>query len=313
MFPDGPDSPDNVSPLVDGSTPQPSSVPDITTSEFGSVVLESPVPVLVDFWAPWCGPCKQLAPVLERLVAETSGSVRLVKMNIDEHPEVAGQLKIQSIPAVVAFFGGKPVDAFVGVKQPNEIQAFIQKISSLSPGGSEDDALGEALSRASELLSSKDYSGSAQIYASILEHDSGNPDALSGLGHCYLGLGETDKAVALADQISDEHREHESVVAFLKAVDLSRRADELGDPETLGAAVSSNPNDYSARFDYAIALNAAGHRLEAGEQLLEIVRRDRGWNDEAARKQLVDFFETWGGSDSATIETRRALSSILFS
>ena len=308
-----PDNPDGVTSFVDGSSSPSSSVPDITTAEFPSIVLESPVPVLVDFWAPWCGPCKQLAPVLERLVSQTNGSVRLVKMNIDDHPEVATQLKIQSIPAVVAFFGGKPVDAFIGVKQPDEIQAFISKIASLSGDTPEDNALSDALTRASELFEQNDYSGSAQIYASILEHDSGNPDALSGLGNCYLALRETDKARALADQISEEHREHESVVSFLKALDLSRRADELGDPSVLETAVLSNPNDHSSRFDYAIALNALGRRLDAGEQLLEIVRRDRGWNDEAARKQLLDFFEAWGNGDSATVETRRILSSILFS
>ena len=292
-------------------------VKDISTADFGPEVIEASaqIPVLVDFWAPWCGPCKQLGPIIEKAVAGSNGAVRLVKMDIDKHPEIAGQMGIQSIPAVVAFVGGRPVDAFMGAKPESEVLAFIDKVAAMGPGGAPQDGpdFAAAIEEANDLMAEKDYAGAAQMFAAILQQEPGDLDAIAGLGHCYLAVGEVEQARGLIAQVPEDVLAEGPVAVFVTALELAEQAAELGDAGDLADKVEADPSNHDVRFDYAIALNARGEREEAAEQLLTIIRKDRKWRDDGARTQLVEFFEAWGNTDPATISGRRALSSILFS
>ncbi|MFD0916618.1 thioredoxin [Pseudahrensia aquimaris] len=292
-------------------------VKDISTAEFGPEVIEASgtVPVVVDFWAPWCGPCKQLGPIIENAVAASNGAVRLVKMDIDQHPEIASQMGIQSIPAVVAFVGGQPVDAFMGAKPESEVKEFIAKIAAMGPGGepSEGPDMAAAVEQANGLIAEKDFAGAAQMFAAVLQQEPGNLDAIAGLGQCYLAVGEFEQARGLIVQVPEDMQSEGPIAAFLTALELAEQAANLGDLGQLAAKVEAEPVNHDARFDYAIALNARGEREEAAEQLLTIIRKDRKWRDDGARVQLVEFFDVWGNADPATISGRRALSSILFS
>ena len=291
------------------------AVRDIGTREFGKEVIEASAEraVLVDFWAPWCGPCKQLGPVIERAVAATNGAVRLVKMDIDQHPEIAGQMGIQSIPAVVAFIDGRPADAFMGAKPEAEVKAFIDKVLAAKPVESEGADIEAAIDEAAALAQAGDHAGAADIYAAILGQEPGNLDALAGLGQCYVAVGETERAQSLIDSLPQEHRDAAPIAALQTALNLAAKANDLGEIGELAGKVEQAPNDHQARYDYALALNAHGRREEAAEQLIEIVRTDRTWNEDGARVQLVEFFDLWGNADPATLSGRRALSSILFS
>lgn len=289
------------------ASPQP--VRDISTAEFMSEVIEGSreVPVLVDFWAPWCGPCKQLAPALESAVIKARGKVRLVKMNIDEHPEVAGQMGIQSIPAVVAFVGGQPKDAFMGAKPEGEIVKFIEKL--VGPSGPT--PLEAALEQAGEQMAAENFEHAAGIYGAILQQDPSSEDALAGYGMALLRLGKVEEAGMIAD--NGRQSEHAGMKALVSAIDLQREAAELGDRGDLEVRLAANPADHQARFDLAMVLNAMGEREGAADALLEILRRERGWNEDAARTQLLKFFEAWGHADPVTASARRRLSSLLFS
>lgn len=286
-------------------------VKDISTAEFMTEVIEasSQVPVLVDFWAPWCGPCKQLGPALEAAVAKAGGRVRLVKMNIDEHPEVAGQMGIQSIPAVVAFVNGQPRDAFMGNKPESEIKNFIDKL--VGPSARKD-PLADALEQAGELMASEAWSEAAGLYGAILQQLPDNEDALAGYGNANLKLGQVEQAKQ-ALSAADPASQHPGITGLKTAIDLHEQAEALGDVESLRKAVEDSPGDHQRRFDLALALNAHGEREAAAEALLEIVRRDRKWHDDGAKEQLVKFFEAWGPKDPATQAGRRGLSSVLFS
>jgi len=291
-------------------------VKDISTRDFGKDVIEASGsgPVVVDFWAPWCEPCKQLGPVIEKIVADTKGAVRLVKMYIEKHPEIAQQMGIQSIPAVVAFVDGKPADAFMGVKPEPEMRAFIEKLAANSPiKGSEGPDIDAALAEAKKEMQAGDSAQAAEIYSAVLSHEPGNLDALTGLGKCLLAVGEIDQARALIEQVPENHHGEEPLSALVKALELADKAAELGDTSELAAKVEAEPANHQARSDYAIALNATGDRDGAAEQLIEIVRRDRKWNDDGAKTQLLELFETWGNMDPATSAARRGLSSVLFS
>lgn len=293
------------------------AVKDITTADFGPDVIEASntVPVLVDFWAPWCGPCKQLGPLIESAVEASNGAVRLVKMDVDQNPEIPGQMGIQSIPAVVAFVGGRPVDAFMGAKPESEITAFIEKIAAMGPGPVQQEGadMAAAIEQANGLLEAKDYAAAADMFAAILGQEGGNLDAIAGLGQCYLAVGEFEQARGLIAQIPEDVMQEGAIAAFVSALELAEQASDLGDLPELAAQVEANPTDHDARFDYAIALNARGEREEAADQLLAIIRKDRKWRDDGARAQLVEFFDAWGHGDPATISGRRALSSVLFS
>jgi putative thioredoxin len=297
-----------------GATPPPAGdlIKDTTTQTFVKDVIEESQrqPVLIDFWAPWCGPCRQLTPILEKAVRAAKGKVKLVKMNIDEHPQIPGQMGIQSIPAVIAFAGGRPADGFMGAVPESQVTAFIDKLTKGMPGPA---SVGELLKEAEAAIAEGDHATAAQVYAEILQDDATNIAALAGLARCYVETGAIDQAKNTLSMIPEAKRSDAAVKAVQAAIELSEQAKSLGPVTELEQKIAANPADHQARFDLAIALNAKGDRLNAANHLLDIVKRDRNWNDDGARKQLVQFFEAWGGMDEATVEGRKRLSSILFS
>ena len=289
---------------------QPDLIKDTTTQGFRADVLEASrsVPVLVDFWAPWCGPCKQLTPVLEKAVRNARGKVRLVKMNIDEHPQIPGQLGIQSIPAVIAFKNGQPLDGFMGALPESQVNAFIERVA--GPVGPSDSD--QALAAAEEAMAAKDYPGAASLYSAVLQAEPDNLAALGGLARCFIALGELTQARGLLAGLTPQQEKDAAISGARAALAVAERAESLGQPADLTRRLERDPNDHQTRFDLALALNARGDRSGAAEQLLEIVRRDRAWNEEAARKQLLQFFEAWGAKDPAVLKGRQRLSSLLF-
>jgi putative thioredoxin len=288
-----------------------SYVKDTTTQAFMKDVIEESrrQPVLVDFWAPWCGPCKQLTPVLEKVVKAAKGKVRLVKMNIDEHPAVPGQLGIQSIPAIIAFVNGQPADGFMGALPESQVTAFIERITKSKIGGEDQDLLKVA----DAALADGNAAGAAEVYAQILQQDPSNVAALAGLARCYVETGAIAQAKQTLALIPEAKRNDSAVAAARAALELAEQAASIGPVAELEKQVAQNALDHQARFDLATALNAKGQRKEALDHLLEIVKRDRKWNDDGARKQLVQFFDAWGPTDEITIEGRKRLSSLLFS
>lgn len=289
-------------------------VKDVTTETFMQDVIEASKagPVVVDFWAPWCGPCKQLGPVIEKVARETRG-VALRKMDIEQYPEVSQQMGIQSIPAVVAFVDGRPADAFMGAKGEGEVKRFFEKLADKVAPTAEEADMAQVLEEADALASSGDHGAAAELYSAVLVKEPGNIDAFAGLGQCYVAVGEVDHAQMLVDKVPEEHRQKGPLPALVKAIELARQASGLGELDDLARTVDGDPKNHQARMDYALALNAAGDREEAAEQLVAIVRTDRTWEDDGARTQLLEFFEAWGNSDPATLSGRRALSSVLFS
>ena len=284
---------------------------DTTTQTFVKDVIEESrrQPVLVDFWAEWCGPCKQLTPVLEKAVRAAKGKVKLVKMDIDKHPSIPGQLGIQSIPAVFAFVNGQPVDGFLGALPESQITAFIERVTKDRIGGEEKDLL----KAAEEALAKGDAAGAAELYAQVLEQDSGNVAALAGLARSYVRTGALDQAKQTLALVPEAKRNDSAVAAARAALDIAEQAKSVGPLSELEQKVAANPLDPQMRFDLAVALNSKGRRAEAVDNLIEIVKRNRKWNDDGARKQLVQFFEAWGPTDEATVNGRKRLSSILFS
>jgi putative thioredoxin len=285
-------------------------VKDTTTQTFMKDVIEESKrqPVLVDFWAPWCGPCKQLTPVLEKAVKATKGKVKLTKMNIDEHPAIPGQMGIQSIPAVIAFVNGQPADGFMGALPESQVVAFLERLTKEKIGGEEQDLL----KTADAALAGGDAAGAADMYAQLLSEDAANVPALAGLARCYVETGALEQAKQTLALVPEAKRNEAAVAAARAALEVAEQAKSLGPVTELEEKVRANPLDHQARFDLAIALNATGKREDAAQHLLEIVRRDRKWNDDGARKQLVQFFEAWGFADPAAVEGRKKLSSLLF-
>jgi putative thioredoxin len=288
-----------------------SAITDTTTQTFVKDVIEESKrqPVLVDFWAEWCGPCKQLGPVLEKVVKSAKGKVKLVKMDIDKHPQIPGQLGIQSIPAVFAFVNGQPVDGFLGALPESQVTAFIERVTKDRIGGEEKDLL----KAADEVLAQGDAAGAADLYAQVLAEDSGNVAALAGLARSYVATGAIDQAKQTLALVPDAKRNDPAVAAARAALEVTEQAKSVGPIAELEQKVAANPLDHQARFDLAVALNGKGNRQEAVDHLLAIVKRDRKWNDDGARKQLVQFFEAWGPTDEATVDGRKRLSSVLFS
>ncbi len=285
-------------------------VKDTTTQTFAQDVIEASrqVPILVDFWAPWCGPCRQLSPIIEKAVRDANGAVRLVKMNIDEHPAIAGQLGIQSIPAVIAFVNGQPADGFVGALPEGQIKEFIDRIGGPAGPSDADRLIEEGEAR----LAGGDPASAAEAFAAALQLEPQSVGAIVGLATYLFQSGEVDQARETLAMLPASAESDPRVSAIRAKLELAEQTESLGDAAPLEAQIAANPNDHQARFDLALLLNGQGDRDAATDQLLEIMRRDRSWNDEGARKQLLQFFEAWGPTDEATLSGRRRLSSILF-
>ncbi|PWJ80133.1 thioredoxin [Pseudaminobacter salicylatoxidans] len=288
-----------------------SLIKDTTTSGFAADVLQESrrQPVLVDFWAPWCGPCKQLAPALEKTVQQAGGRVKLVKMNIDDHPSVAGQLGIQSIPAVIAFKDGQPVDGFMGAVPESQIREFIDRIAGKDAGPQ----LEEALAAAAQARDAGDANTAAAIFDSVLQQAPDNVEALAGLADLLFDAGDAAGAEEVLARAPADKADAPALAGVRAKIALATQAASLGDPKEFEARLAANPKDHQARFDLAMIQNALGQRAEAADNLLTIVRTDRGWNDDAARTQLLQLFEAWGMTDEVTLASRRKLSSLLFS
>jgi putative thioredoxin len=265
-------------------------------------------PVLVDFWAPWCGPCKQMTPVLEKAVTSARGKVKLVKMNIDEHPQIAGQLGIKSIPAIVAFRNGRPVDGFSGALPESEIKGFIERL--VGPIENEIDAL---LAEAEAALEEGRAQDAGEIFSEILQSEPANPAAASGLARALVSLDRASDALSALESLPAEAASDARVAAARIAVDLALQAASLGDLDEFEKRLEANPEDHQARFDLALALNGRGERAAASDALLYIIKKQRTWEDHKARQQLLQFFEAWGPLDQDTIDARRKLSALLFS
>lgn len=286
---------------------------DVDMNNFMAEVVEgsSQIPVIVQFWAPWCGPCKQLGPVLEKVVAAAHGKVKIVRVNIDDNQQIAQQLRVQSVPTVYAFVDGQPVDGFSGAQPESALTQFVEKLSSMGGAGADIAGMLEAANKAVE---TQDFAGAMQIYQQVMETDPESADALAGLVRCLTGMQDHHAAREIIDQLNDEFREKPSMQAAIAALELAERAAEsAGDLDLAQAAVAANPEDLQARQDLAMALFATGDNAGAMAQLLESICVDRSWNDEAARLQLLEFFKTLGAANPDVMVARRQLSTLLFS
>ncbi len=289
----------------------PSAIKDGTEATFMADVVEASmeVPVIVDFWAPWCGPCKTLGPALEKAVTEAKGKVRLVKVDVDQNQRIAAQMRVQSIPAVFAFVGGQPVDGFMGAQGPAQIKAFVDRLVEMSGGNA---GLEEAITAAEEMLAEGAAADAAQTFAAILQEEEGNVAALSGLARSYLALGDTERARGVLELAPKDKAGDPAIASARAQIELAEASAGAGETGALLAAVEANPNDHQARYDLAMAQIGQGAPEAAIETLLELFRRDREWNDAAARTQLFKLFDSLGPKSEAAQKGRRRLSSMIF-
>ena len=287
-------------------------IKDSNTQSFVKDVIElsKTTPVIVDFWAPWCGPCKQLGPALEKAVRQANGKVRMVKINVDENQALAQQMRVQSIPAVYAFVNGQPVDGFMGALPDSQLKQFVDRLGGQSSLAEE---IATALTEAQTMLEQLDYEGAAQIFAQILEADGENIGAIVGLARCRIASGDLDNAGATLALVPPPKANDPQVLSARAALDMALNPVDVSEAGTLKARIDKDPDDFQARIDLAVLLNGTGERAQATDQLIHVIRKMRSWNDEAARKQLVKFFEAWGPKDEFTLAGRRKLSSVLFS
>ena len=297
-----------------GSAQPEGLIKDSSDTEFVADVIEASkeIPIIVDFWAPWCGPCKQLGPTLEKVVSEAAGAVKLVKIDIDQNPQIAQQLRVQSIPAVYAFYQGRPVDGFQGALPESQLKEFVKKLTDAA-GSTQTSPIDEALEQAKVLIEAGDKAQAEALLEQILQHAPDNADAKISLARLSLDNGPLERAQTLISELDDEAKKSPAAASLISALALAERALEAGDLAALKAKVNNNSADHQARLELAIALFGHGQKEEAIDELLESIRKDRTWNEEAARKQLLEFFEAMGPVDDLTISGRRKLSSILFS
>ena len=287
-------------------------IKDTTTKGFAADVIQESRQqvVLVDFWAPWCGPCKQLTPILEKVVREAKGRVKLVKMNIDDHPAVAGQLGIQSIPAVIAFKNGQPLDGFMGALPESKVKEFIDRVAGPSAGEIQVEDL---LAEARQALDQGDQQTAAAIYSEVLATSPDNIPAIGSLASLLADVGDLATAREILAGVPAGKESDPAIVSATAKIALAEQVSELGDANELRRRIEADEKDHQARFDLAMIQNARGERTEAADNLLAIMKADRAWNDDGARKQLLQLFEAWGMTDDATLAARRKLSSLLFS
>jgi len=285
---------------------------DVDMKNFMAEVIDgsATVPIVVQFWAPWCGPCKQLGPILEKTVAAAKGKVKMVRINIDENQQIAQQMRVQSVPTVYGFFNGQPVDGFAGAQPESTVKQFIDKLA--ATGGSGPD-IAAMIETASKLFETQDYDAAMAQYQEIMAADPESPDGLAGMIRCMVGMKDIDGAREIVDQLDEDFRNKPSMVIAIKTLELAEKAaGAVGGLAQAKAAVDANPNDLAARQDLAMALFAVGEQAASMNQLLESIRIDRSWNDEAARTQLLEFFKTLGPANPDVMTARRQLSTILF-
>jgi putative thioredoxin len=307
-----------MEPILDPNAPPAAPAGDLikesSEAAFAQDVIEvsQEVPVIVDFWAPWCEPCKQLGPLLEKVVTEANGAVKMVKIDIDQNQNLAQQLRIQSIPAVYAFYQGKPVDAFQGAQPESQIREFVTKLTQTA-GTEEKSPVDEALEQAEALIESGQFEQAGAVYSQVVQQAPDNITAKAGLARCCIETGNTAGAQELIDTLSDDERMDTAFTSVISSLDLAEKAAEAGDLGPLQVAVEANPKDHEARYNLALALYAGGQAEAAIDALIEIIRQNRGWNDDAARLELLKLFEAIGPTDPLTMDGRKKLSSILFS
>ncbi len=312
-----------MEPMLKAAAPQAAPpadlIKDSDQTKFAQDVLEASrtVPVIVDFWAPWCGPCKTLQPAIEKVVKEAKGKVKLVKINIDQNQMLAQQLRIQSIPAVYAFFGGRPVDGFMGAVPESQVKQFVDRLVQAAGGAAGDagagDELAAALEHAKQAVAEGDFALASQIYAEVHEVDPENLAAIVGLAKCHAQTGNMDQAKAVLAKVPAKEKNNAEVVAIQASIDLAEQAKAAGPVGDLKAKAAADPKDFQTRLDLALAYWAGGQRKEAIDELLGMIRLDRNWNEGAARAQLLKFFEALGFTDPLAVDGRKRLSSILFS